>query len=106
MDSVTSEWDEYPRYLLEALFDRGGDCEDTSLLALALLDRMGYDVCLLLLVEERHAAIGIAIENAGGSYYEHDGKKYFYLETVSDKYQIGEIPPQFKKINSMIFLLK
>ena len=86
---------------MEALFNRGGDCEDTSLLALALLDRMGYDVALLLLYDEHHAAIGIAIENAGGSYYEKNGKKYYYLETVSN-YKIGEIPLKFKKLKTKI----
>jgi len=91
-DIVTTPWNEYPRYPIETLFDRGGDCEDTSILVMALLDRMGYDVALLILSHERHAAVGIAIEGATGSYYSHGGKKYFYLETTGDGWEIGEMP--------------
>lgn len=91
-DSVTTDWDEYPRYPIETLFDRGGDCEDTSILVAALLDRMGYDVCLLILEDENHCAVGVVIEGTYGTYYEYNGKKYFYLETVGEGWEIGDYP--------------
>ena len=28
VDDETTPWNEYPRYPIETLFDRGGDCED------------------------------------------------------------------------------
>jgi len=92
---VTTPWNEYPRYPIETLFDRGGDCEDTSILVAALLDRMGYDVALLFLYHENHCAVGVSIEGSHGSYYQHDDKKYFYLETTGEGWRIGEIPPDF-----------
>lgn len=90
-DDVTTPWNEYPRYPIESLFDRGGDCEDTSILAAALLDRLGYDVALLVLFNEDHAAVGISIDTYG-VYYEHGGEKYFYLETTGDGWKIGQMP--------------
>jgi hypothetical protein len=60
VDQAATPWNEYPRYPVETLFDRGGDCEDTSILVAALLDRMGYDTALQLLHREMHAAVGYA----------------------------------------------
>ena len=37
VDDETTPYDEYPRYLVETLFDRGGDYEDTAILVAALL---------------------------------------------------------------------
>jgi hypothetical protein len=105
VDEVTTEWDEYPRYPIETLFDRGGDCEDTSILVAALLDRMGYDVCLLILENENHCAVGINIEGAYGSYYEDNGKKYFYLETTGEGWKIGETPPVFIDTSAYVYPL-
>ena len=73
------------------MFDRGGDCEDTSILAAAILERLGYDVALLILKNENHAAIGINID-AYGSYYPYENRKYYYLETTGEGWEIGEFP--------------
>jgi len=103
VDSVTTDWNEYPRYPLETLFDRGGDCEDTSILVAALLDRMGYDVCLLFLSHENHCAVGIALDGVSGSYYEHDGSNYYYLESTGDGWEIGDIPSSFTDTRAYIY---
>lgn len=105
VDEVTSPWNEYPRYPMETLFDRGGDCEDTSILVAALLDRMGYDVALLFLYNENHCAVGVSIEGSHGSYYPFDDKKYFYLETTGEGWSIGEIPPDFTETIARIYPL-
>jgi len=102
-DRVSTPWNEYPRYPIETLFDRGGDCEDTSILVAALLDRMGYDVALLFLSGEKHCAVGVSIEGAHGSYYSIGAKKYFYLETTGEGWRIGEIPPDFTDTRANIF---
>jgi hypothetical protein len=47
-DSVTTGYDEYPRFPYETLYDNGGDCEDTSILAAAILQEMGYGVALIM----------------------------------------------------------
>lgn len=102
-DDVTTDWNEYPRYPIETLFDRGGDCEDTSILVAALLDRLGYDVCLLILDNENHCAVGVAIEGVYGTYYEHEGEQYFYLETTGEGWEIGDIPPNFTDTRAYIY---
>lgn len=102
-DVVTTGWDEYPRYPIETLFDRGGDCEDTSILVATILDEMGYDVCLLILEDEDHCAVGIDIPKVYGSYYELDGNQYYYLETTGDDWTIGQIPPDFEDTRAYIY---
>ena len=87
------------------LFDRRGDCEDTSILVAARLDGMGYDVAMLFLWGEKHCAVGISIEGAHGSYYSIGAKKYFYLETTGEGLRIGEIPPDFTNTRANIFPL-
>jgi len=103
VDSATTDWDEYPKYPLETLFERGGDCEDTSILVAALLDRLGYDTCLLLLYNENHCAVGVSITGTHGSYYEHNGKKYYYLETTGEGFEIGEIPSGITNTRAYIY---
>ncbi len=105
VDIETTPYDEYPRYPIETLFDRGGDCEDTSILVAALLDRLGYDVALLLLHNARHAAVGVQIPGASGSYYNYDGEDYYYLETTGDGWQIGQIPPDITDTSAAIYPL-
>ena len=38
-DDVTTGFDEYPRFPYETLYDNGGDCEDTSILASAHVNK-------------------------------------------------------------------
>ena len=102
-DSVTTDWNEYPRYPIETLFDRGGDCEDTSILVAALLDRLGYEVALLIPVDKNHCAVGVAIEGAYGTYYDHDGTRYFYLETTGEGWEIGEVPSDYQDTNAYLY---
>jgi len=91
-DEVTTPYDEYPRYPLETLVDQGGDCEDTSILVAAFLDKLNYDVILLGFPD--HMAAGVSIDTYG-YYWTFNDKDYFYLETTSKGWEIGEIPPEF-----------
>jgi gas vesicle protein len=101
-DNVSAPGNDYPKYPLETLFERGGDCEDTSILVAALLDQMGYDVALLILYNANHCAVGIAID-ASGSYYEYEDKEYYYLETTGEGWHIGEIPPELGDTRANIY---
>ncbi len=98
-DNVTTPYDEYPRYPIETLVDRGGDCEDTSILTAAILNAMGYDVVLIQLPV--HMAVGIlGGEDVQGTYFKDGDKKYFYLETTGEGWEIGEVPPQYSGIDT------
>ena len=94
-DSVTTGYDEYPRYPIETLVDRGGDCEDSAILAAALLSEMGYGTVLFALPD--HMALGVkGGDNLSGTYFEYNGGRYFYVETTSSGFGFGEIPPEYK----------
>lgn len=94
-DSVTTGFDEYPRYPLETLVDNGGDCEDTAILTAALIREMGYGTVLIQL--PRHMAVGVKCSDTfAGTYYQYKGSRYYYLETTGEGYEIGQIPDEYK----------
>lgn len=101
-DSVTTPYDEYPRYPVETLVDNGGDCEDTSILMASLLNSMGYGV--VLIIPPGHAAVGLlGGEGISGTYWEYDGGKYFYIETTDIGWEIGELPEEYKGVGASVY---
>lgn len=101
-DSVTTPYDEYPRYPIETLVDYGGDCEDTSILLASILDKMGYGVVLLGLPE--HMAVGVkGDDNIYGSYWEYGGSKYYYIETTGENWGIGILPDEYVTAQAYIY---
>ena len=99
-DKVTTGYDEYPRFPLETLADKGGDCEDTSILFATLIILLEYDAVLFLIPgttdDPGHMAVGVAGEGLAGSHITHDEKKYYYAETTGADWKIGEIPREHK----------
>ncbi|MDI6876819.1 MAG: hypothetical protein QMC96_08625 [Methanomicrobiales archaeon] len=90
----TDNQDSPPRYPIETFADRGGDCDDKSLLLAGLLAREGYNVSLFYFEPEEHMAVGVA--GPGCSYR---GIPYAYIETtqsspvgVSPRTLAGGIP--------------
>jgi hypothetical protein len=84
----TSKGVEYPKYPVETLVDGKGDCEDSSILAAALLNLMDYDVVLLGYSD--HMAVGVQMTNFdpyyadyAPKYYNSMGKRYYYAETTN-----------------------
>jgi len=74
-DKVTTGFDEYPRFPYETLYDGGGDCEDTSILASAILQEMGYGVALIELPS--HMAVGVKCSSDIPGYsYDFNGQRY------------------------------
>ncbi len=101
-DSATTGYDEYPRYPIETLVDDGGDCEDTSILAAALLNEMGYGV--VLISPPDHMAVGIkGGDNVYGTYWTYEGSKYYYVETTGEGYDIGQIPPKYEHTTAKVY---
>lgn len=93
-DSDSKEEDEYVRYPVETLVDGCGDCEDKVALLAAILHEMGVDFILLVLPE--HMAIGVNCEEAeANSYLMFRNKKYYYLETTTPHWRIGQIPEEY-----------
>jgi len=95
-DNTTQGIGEYPRYPVETLVDQIGDCEDTAMLYISLLEAIGLEAVLLILpeatAEAGHAAAGVALMGVDGSYYEAEGVTYFYAETTTVGWKVGEMP--------------
>ena len=102
-DNISKGPDEYWRYPIETLVEKQGDCEDTSALFGSIMDALNYDVVLLLYFWEEgdtklgHLAVGIYLEGDHGSYVrDNTGKKYYYCETTTITYNIGQLPPDIE----------
>lgn len=102
-DYDTKSRDEYPRYPVETLFERGGDCEDTSILVATLLDSLGINVILLYLEEDQHIAVGVDVPNTYGTYWEYLGDKYWFLETTAEGFSIGDYPKELKSKRAYVY---
>jgi hypothetical protein len=92
-DNVTTPRNEYWRFPVETLVDETGDCEDTAILYASLMEALGYDAVLVLLPS--HAAVGIAGNNYTGFYYNYNGVRYYYCETTSTGWRVGDVPPLY-----------
>ncbi len=92
-DDVTTGHDEYPRFPIETLVDDGGDCEDTSILFLTIVQILGYDAVYINPPE--HFAVGVLGDNLEGTYYTFKGETYYYCETTGDGFRIGDIPEEY-----------
>ncbi len=94
-DLVTTGKDNYVRYPVEMLVDGGGDCEDYVALLAAILYEMNYGEVLVSL--PNHLALAIKGDaSMDGVFYDYEGSRYYYLETTGQKWQIGQIPSQFR----------
>ncbi|MBN2073995.1 MAG: hypothetical protein JW762_00455 [Dehalococcoidales bacterium] len=101
-DSVTSTYDEYPRYPIETLFNKGGDCEDTSILLASILRSLEYGVVLIELSD--YCAVGVlGGDTLHATYWEYDGEKYFYIEITNSGWGIGELPNVYRNVSAFIF---
>lgn len=84
--------DDYWRFPLETVADRGGDCEDKAILSVAILSALGHRTCFFHL--PGHAAIGITDlpDGSGAFATAADGAWFYYVETTTDNWIIGELP--------------
>lgn len=94
-DIDTTNFSEYPKYPLEMLYDRSGDCEDSSALYISLVESLGYDAGLMLgsvKADEDdewggHAWPVVAVENHSGWSIGGMGDKnnltYYFVESTA-----------------------
>lgn len=100
-DSVTSGYDEYPRFPIETLVDDGGDCEDTAILFATLTLIMNYGT--VYINPPNHYAVGILGNDLQGYYLTYQNKTYYYCETTGDGFKIGDMPEEFQNIDVSIY---
>lgn len=93
---------EYIRYPDELLYDQKGDCDCKAFFAMVCYYLMGYDVILLLSRQLGHSAVAVSVKNTSLADYlnkeslddvtiEINGRKYYYCETTTDGFLIGDI---------------
>ncbi len=102
-DSATTSQDEYPRYPLETLMEKGGNCEDTAILAATIFKELDYEVVLVALAE--HMGVGVVCNHCSGDYFYEGDTEYLYLETTGQDWELGQIPPQFNSPNFKVYTL-
>lgn len=100
-DSITSGYDEYPRFPVETLVDGGGDCEDTSILFATITLILNYDT--ILISPPNHCAVGVWGRNLQGSYYTYLNRTYYYCETTGNGWRIGQIPNEYKGVSAHLY---
>ena len=86
---------DYPKFPVETLMEKKGDCEDSAILLVTLLKIFGFDALLIKL--PKHMAVGISSKKYG-SYYSFEGKQYAYIETTNSNWKIGKMPKEYKKV--------
>lgn len=93
---------EYARFPVETLYDKRGDCDCKAVLAAALFRNAGYKVAYV--TSRSHAAIAVACPKEWFRYYntrslfgndkkaliDKDGLYYYFCETTSDSFRIGD----------------
>ncbi len=98
-DDPENDGYDYPRYPIETIIDRAGDCEDKSALLVALLNTFGFEA--ILISPPGHMAAGIWCEDCVEGTYELNGKKYAYIETSVKGWPIGVVPSKFAQYDSV-----
>ncbi len=109
VESMVYEYDidyiselEWPKYPIETIIDQRGDCEDTSFLMASILGALDYDTIILIFSD--HVAVGVWCESCTGTYYNYNGRKYFFLETTgyADNWEVGRIWGKYAYESPMI----
>jgi len=97
-DAEYTGYDEYWKFPLETLYDQGGDCEDTSLLFLALAhecsDKLGFENRIALQILPQHAAAAVIISDMEG--YDVNPYGFIFGETTATGYDLGDIPSKVR----------
>ncbi|PSQ19578.1 hypothetical protein BRD00_01570 [Halobacteriales archaeon QS_8_69_26] len=100
---VNEPYNEYPKYPVETLKDRGGDCEDTAILLASILRKLGFGVVLLEIPSKKHMALGLkGEESIPGTYVKVDGTRYYYVETTGEGWRVGQAPDGYTNVRTEI----
>ncbi len=102
-DDVTSGFDEYPRFPTETLVEGGGDCEDTSILLVSMLEAAPFGYDAVMIGPPGHMGVGIHGEDLSGAYWEHGGRRYYYVETTGSGWRIGDLPDPYRGTEARIW---
>lgn len=89
---------DYARFPDETLLDGRGDCDCKAVLAAVLFAEAGYKTAYIITMS--HAAVAVALKNKypdafismlGDEVITKDGYMYYFCETTSDNFKIGDL---------------
>lgn len=104
-DRVSKGKAEYVRYPVETLADGTGDCEDKAVLLGSLFEELCVDFILMLPPD--HMALGVQCDDIQKEqYFMFNDKKYYYLETTNPRWEIGQIPKEYRKAKFEIYPIR
>lgn len=90
-----TKFNEMPKYPIETIIERNGDCEDTAYLFAALVRAMDLGAALVQFND--HMGVGVkTVHSQSGYYYPVGDNWYYYYETTGEGWVIGELPDEYK----------
>ena len=102
-DSYTN-FDEYPKYPIETIIDRNGDCEDTAYLFAALVRATGIGAALIQFSD--HMGVGVqTVHSQSGYYYPVGENWYYYSESTGIGFEIGNLPDEYKYHQAKVMIV-
>ncbi|MDP1809012.1 MAG: hypothetical protein Q8L35_05680 [Actinomycetota bacterium] len=91
-DDSETKGREYIRWPIETLYDNVGDSDCKSVLLATLLRALDYEV--IIIEAKGRTAVGIGgAEGLPGRFLTHKGERYYYCETSTMGWRVGQLPP-------------
>lgn len=92
-----SRMSEESKYPVETLVEMGGDCKGHTILYASLLKAAGYEVIILTTSDHTLAGVHLTDPPSRGTQENvwsiaHNGKKYYFAETTSYGWRVGDLP--------------
>lgn len=103
-DDVSTGYDDYTKFIMETLTSLKGDCEDASILFASILESEPFNYDAVLLEPPGHMGVGLLMQSEfDGFAYIHDGRQYYYVETTTEGWGIGQVPDQYRDSKATIY---
>ena len=103
-DDVSTGYDDYTKFIMETLTSLKGDCEDTSILFASILESEPFNYDAVLLEPPGHMGVGLLMQSDfDGFAYINDGRQYYYVETTTEGWGIGQVPDQYRDSKATIY---
>ncbi|RLE55997.1 MAG: hypothetical protein DRJ30_02905 [Candidatus Methanomethylicota archaeon] len=91
------------KYPVETLVEMGGDCDTHAFLYASLLKAAGFKTLLLFTTDQTHVAVAVHLNkppehnlNKIAYYFEYNGLKYYFAETTSWGWRVGDLPSELE----------
>jgi len=110
-DNISKGVEEYWKYPVETLVEKQGDCEDSTLLYASLMRQLDIKTVLLFYIVDEgigHLAAGIALDDeiTDGYFVTYKEDNYYYCETTSQGFTIGDKPSDIPNDPELIIPLR